>query len=478
MIDDRPSHAPLNPIAIADLMGRPASRRDRLSAGTFVVVLGALMATAIALGATRVPVVLPFVPICAAIWAAADLLTAYLLLSQFSVNGMRAFAILAGAYAFSGALTIPYLWYFPGLFSTARTGLGPQQISVWLWVCWHLVFPILVGGYQLFDRTLNVRITSGSAVRRWIIGVTIGCAAACTVVATVAAGANDRLPVLVVDGRFSGLFTAILAPAVVGVNLVAAIVTLSSRRPSRLQLWLGVALTTAALDGILNIFSRGRYSASWYVGKFETFAAAAIVLMVLLEEIGVLYRRLGGLATIDGLTGLSNRQAFDSDARFALQSQRRRAGALAFVVVDIDFFKQYNDTYGHQAGDACLQRVAASLRQTCARAVDLVGRFGGEEFVVLLPDTNAAGSRRVGEAIRHNVEALGIAHGGSRVGTVLTVSVGVVSMADERGVELETLFRHADAALYRAKVGRNAVIVDEIADRTDVTTAQREPAAT
>jgi diguanylate cyclase (GGDEF)-like protein len=218
---------------------------------------------------------------------------------------------------------------------------------------------------------------------------------------------------------------------------------------------------------VLNAIASGRYSASWYVGKIETLAASVIVLGVLLSEINLLYRRLGGLATIDGLTGLSNRQAFDNDARFALALRQRHVARLAFLVVDIDFFKQYNDTYGHQAGDACLQRVTAAIRQTCTRSIDLVGRFGGEEFVVLLLDTSQAGAMLMAEAIRCNVESLAIAHAGSSVAKVVTVSIGVMQTAHDRDVELDTLFRRADAALYRAKGQRNAVVMDVPGDAVE-----------
>ena len=162
----------------------------------------------------------------------------------------------------------------------------------------------------------------------------------------------------------------------------------------------------------------------------------------------------------DELTGLSNRQAFDTAARFALHVQQRRSTQVAFLVIDVDFFKQFNDTYGHQAGDACLKQVAHCIRKTCGRTIDLVGRFGGEEFVVLLQGTNAFGAMRVGEEIRSCVEQLGIAHAASTTAPVVTVSVGGTQANGERDTHLETLFQRADAALYRAKKSRNTVVMD------------------
>ena len=108
-----------------------------------------------------------------------------------------------------------------------------------------------------------------------------------------------------------------------------------------------------------------------------------------------------------------------------------------------------------------MRRIATSLRRTCGRTIDLVGRYGGEEFVVFLPNTCAAGAGHVAEAIRCDVEALGIVHGRSIVATMVTVSVGGVHISGVSGLGMEALFREADAALYRAKVRRNAVVMSE-----------------
>jgi diguanylate cyclase (GGDEF)-like protein len=454
----------LNPIAIADLMDRRATRPEVLSGVAFVAVFATLTLVAVRFGDVSGPVLSPFVPICATLWGIADLLTAYLLLNQFNVNGVRAFAILGAAYAFPGLLTIPYVAFFPGLFLMPPLTIGVQQISMWLWLTWHFAFPFFVAGYHLVDRNLSKRITSGLGVRRWSVGVALMSVIACAAVAALIVGERDHLPIGIVNGTFTEFYRTIATPIFVAANLLAAVVLViaSKRRPSTLQVWLSVALITAALDGTLNAFSNGRYTVSWYVGKVETLATATVVLAVLLSEVTALYRRLGSLATIDALTGLANRQSFDDAARFTLQLYRRGSAALAFLVIDIDYFKQYNDTYGHHGGDMCLRRVAECVRNTCGRSVDIVGRFGGEEFVVLLPGTNAIGAMRVAESIRCCVEALGIAHAGSSVSGFVTVSIGGAEVSYEHDAQLETLFQRADAAaLYRAKVTRNAIAMAE-----------------
>ena len=453
----------LGPIALADLMDRRAPRKAIGIGIAIALAFAVLVLAAVVFGNVRGPTLVPFVPMCATLWCVADLLTAYLLLTQFSVNGMQTFAIFGLAYGISGLLTIPYIAYFPGVFFPIQGADGALQVSVWLWVVWHFTFPALVAGSRILDRVVRVRIPSKVGVERWLAGAIVGTVAGCLllVAIVVIAGNRGRLPVIVSGTGFTSLFQISIAPVLVGFNIIAAIVVLSTRRTSTLELWLSVTLLIAGLDAWLNAASSGRYFIGWYVGKLETVAASAIVLMVLLGEINALYGRLGKLATIDALTGLSNRQAFDNDARFALRLQERGPTDLAFLVVDIDFFKQYNDTYGHQAGDACLTRVAHCIRNACGRSIDLVGRFGGEEFVVLLQGTSASGALRVGETIRDCVEKLGIAHAGSTVAPVVTVSVGVTQTHGEREVRLETLFKRADDALYRAKETRNSVATDE-----------------
>lgn len=170
-------------------------------------------------------------------------------------------------------------------------------------------------------------------------------------------------------------------------------------------------------------------------------------------------RRLDALSTTDDLTGLANRRRFDEVLRTECARAARNGQALALIMLDVDYFKRYNDHYGHQAGDACLVRVARTLAAGMRRASDLTARYGGEEFCVVLPNTGAEEARRVGETLRGAVEALGLAHAGSKAGLV-TISVGVAVQPALDSGDPEALLQLADAALYRAKdAGRNRVVL-------------------
>jgi diguanylate cyclase (GGDEF)-like protein len=128
---------------------------------------------------------------------------------------------------------------------------------------------------------------------------------------------------------------------------------------------------------------------------------------------------------------------------------------VAVIMVDIDFFKQFNDTYGHVAGDEALRAVSAALKRCMRRPGDMVARFGGEEFACILPDTDLAGARKVAEQMRRRIEWLDIAHEKSAIGSILTASIGISAGA---GTAESELVRLADDALYDAKhQGRNRV---------------------
>jgi diguanylate cyclase (GGDEF)-like protein len=226
-------------------------------------------------------------------------------------------------------------------------------------------------------------------------------------------------------------------------------------RPGRLPLLLDVATSTSEI------------LTPWWKRSVPAILAtvalcAAIIALTLLFQRELLRRErveaeLAELAATDGLTGLLNRRAFEA----ALEREWRRAGrtnrALSLAIIDADYFKGFNDRYGHVAGDKVLQAVAAAMRDVFRRSDDQIARIGGEEFAVLMPNTPADAAFNRAETLRNTIVELGIAHAGNAEG-VVTISIGAASNA-EGCSDSKMLTLAADSSLYRAKEdGRNRVI--------------------
>lgn len=164
------------------------------------------------------------------------------------------------------------------------------------------------------------------------------------------------------------------------------------------------------------------------------------------------------IARTDALTGLDNRRTLDEILAKEWSRVKRNGSEFSLLFVDIDRFKVYNDTYGHQAGDDALASVARCIARSIRRPGDAAARYGGEEFVVVLPDTNASGTQAVAEKISAAVNVLNIAHAGSEHGCI-TVSIGATSCRPDEGDDVASVVRAADTALYEAKArGRNRVV--------------------
>ncbi|MBC8284681.1 MAG: PleD family two-component system response regulator [Nitrospinae bacterium] len=169
-------------------------------------------------------------------------------------------------------------------------------------------------------------------------------------------------------------------------------------------------------------------------------------------------KHLEELATHDGLTGLNNRRSFDDFLDREWKRSIREKANMSLIMIDIDFFKKFNDVYGHQAGDDCLKKVATALTENLFRPSDFVARYGGEEFVVVLPGTDEKGALKLAEPLRDSVEKLNIEHAQSEVGNCVTISLGLITALASSKLSLEETIKQADELLYQAKnEGRNRV---------------------
>ncbi|MDH4227833.1 MAG: diguanylate cyclase [Deltaproteobacteria bacterium] len=175
-------------------------------------------------------------------------------------------------------------------------------------------------------------------------------------------------------------------------------------------------------------------------------------------ELSEANEKLKHLSLLDGLTGISNRRGFDEAIEVLFAHSIRAKKPISMILIDIDYFKLYNDTHGHLAGDDCLRMVAKTIRATVRRKSDMVARYGGEEFVVVMPDTGVDNATSAAEDIRAAVEGKKLPHGSSRASDYVTISSGVASILPAPKDSADALFALADEALYDAKHnGRNRV---------------------
>jgi diguanylate cyclase (GGDEF)-like protein/PAS domain S-box-containing protein len=195
--------------------------------------------------------------------------------------------------------------------------------------------------------------------------------------------------------------------------------------------------------------------------QLATQVAIAIQQSELYQQLQAANQELQHLATSDGLTQIANRRRFDEYLVREWQRLSREKAPLSLILCDVDCFKTYNDTYGHQAGDACLKKIAKALCHAVKRSVDLVARYGGEEFAVILPNIDTEGALQVTKKIQTEVRGLKIAHPHSLVSEYVTVSLGVATTVPHPKSSAATLIAAADMALYQAKAeGRDCIIPD------------------
>ncbi|WP_198970363.1 GGDEF domain-containing protein [Xylophilus sp. ASV27] len=224
----------------------------------------------------------------------------------------------------------------------------------------------------------------------------------------------------------------------------------AGRRDELSQLEAGVNHLQANLSDHLRRQQRYEHELAGHRDRLAELVQARTV------ELEAANHQLQTLSRTDPLTGLANRRHFDEAAATEFKRARRSGRPLCLLLADLDYFKRYNDRHGHAAGDASLVRIAGTLRDCASRAGELVARIGGEEFAVLLPDTQAAQGRALAQRICDAVARLDIAHGASEVAPHITLSVGVAQYDPQGTPDFAALFQEADAALYRSKHrGRN-----------------------
>ncbi|PPC75621.1 diguanylate cyclase response regulator [Pokkaliibacter plantistimulans] len=223
------------------------------------------------------------------------------------------------------------------------------------------------------------------------------------------------------------------------------------------------------LPDAIELIARIRYHSRSYQAlqqRDEAYRALRQSQQQLLEANLVLQR----LTHSDGLTALSNRRHFDDHLEGEWRRAHRDQTSLSLLMIDIDYFKRFNDQFGHIAGDEALQRVANCIGESCSRPHDLAARYGGEEFALILPSTSVAGVKLIAEKVRRQVEKMAIPHVAPSENSVVTVSIGASSIVPKEARPARLLVALADRALYEAKTsGKNRVVFRSQEDLEDGT---------
>jgi len=207
----------------------------------------------------------------------------------------------------------------------------------------------------------------------------------------------------------------------------------------------------------IELIARIRYHSQAYINQLQKDEAYR-ALEESRAQLAEANLTLQKLSSIDVLTGIANRRSFDDVLKKEWYRTMRADKPISLLMIDIDFFKLYNDHYGHQGGDDCLKKVVKGLQENLHRETDFLARYGGEEFSVILPETELNGAIKVAEEMRQAIKARRIEHAKSKIDKFVSISIGVATLTPHQGMDPESLITAADQALYQAKEeGRDRV---------------------
>jgi diguanylate cyclase (GGDEF)-like protein len=447
-----------------------APQSERIAACAVALVLAAVAAAAWRFGSLSLGGTDAALPMILTAGFVAMLVSATLSRTQFRATNLPTLALLSNLFGVSALLLVPYLLVTPHVFSSDGFGLGTQT-AMWLWILGHATFIALALAYAIGEATLAKRVYDIGAARSLGGRFAICTMTAASVAAAAAVLAHGKLPFIGDDDGFSPLFHRFVEPGLLGAAALALIVLCSvTRLRHTSSLWFAVIIVAFGVDVWTGSEALAKtFSLGWYATLASGSVAYMLYLVVQLRNAN---RQLVAFAADkrsliettlrDPLTGLLNRRGFDERFDDILTESRLRGKAASIVIFDIDHFKVFNDGFGHPAGDDALKRIAGAIAGVANRANDACCRIGGEEFAIVLGETDASGAMTVAERIRSNVMRLRLPQN-PEFGDMLTVSVGTATAFADVVVDSAELYARADKALYKAKrMGRNRIATHDV----------------
>ena len=250
------------------------------------------------------------------------------------------------------------------------------------------------------------------------------------------------------------MYTTVYSTVIVFISLTSAVLAIS--------LWLFQKLLFRPLSHMLYDIERIRDGEVTHDLNHEGFSEISILSSAfnkMKNEVNDRTQELERLTSQDPLTGIANRRYFDESLRREYYDAYRNKKPISLLIIDIDYFKRFNDSNGHLAGDACLQAVTSVISKTVSRPADVVARYGGEEFAVILPSTPASGMKKIAELIQQAMASAAIPHDDSPISDIITLSIGGCTSIPSDKDRMTSLINEADKSLYEAKdAGRNQTI--------------------